>query len=305
MRVLIIGASGFIGQYLVRRLSGTLGHEVSGTFLSRAPGDDVNSWHRVELTDAAGLEQVFRSSRPDVVLHLAAIADVGRAERDPEQATAVNVIATSTIARLCQQQGAKLVFVSTEYVFDGRRGLYREDDSPNPTTHYGRTKWEAEQAVARLASRFSILRTSIVYGWPAQGQRNFVPWLLERLRNGHPYYGSAEVFRTPVYVEHLVDGIARLVEEDHLGIHHVAGRDWVSMYDFGAAVAERFNLDRGLVIPLDTALGETRGADSQDDTGEAQSLDMLGLDCARTMHLLGLAQPGLREGIAMMRSVAP
>ena len=305
MRVLIIGASGFIGQYLVRRLSGMPDREVFGTFLSRAPGDDGNSWHRVELTDAGRVEQIFRLSRPDVVVHLAAIADVKAAESDPGRATAVNVAATSAIAQLCRLRGAKLVFVSTEYVFGGGRGYYREDDIPRPTTHYGQTKWEAEQEVARQASRWSILRTSIVYGWPAHGQRNFVPWLVQRLRSGRPYHGSTEVYRTPVYVEHLQDGIAKLVEEDHPGIHHVAGKDWVSMHDFAVAVAEGFSLDRGLVIPTDAASGETRGAEVQDDTGESRSPDMLGLDCARTMRLLGLAQPGINEGIGAMRASAP
>ncbi len=201
-------------------------------------------------------------------------------------------------------QGARLVFVSTEYVFGGRRGFYREDDEPSPTTHYGQTKWEAEQEAAKLASCSSILRTSVVYGWPAPGQRNFVPWLIERFRSGNPYYGSTKVFRTPVYVEHLVDGITALVEEYYPGIHHVAGSDWVSMYDFALAIAEGFNLDRGLVIPPDAVPGGTRGTESQDDTVESRSPDMLGLDCAKTMRLLGLAQPGLIEGIEAMRAGA-
>ena len=302
MQVLIIGASGFIGQYLVRRLNETLDRGVVGTFLSRAPGGDGNSWYRVELTGTARLEQVFRLARPDVVVHLAAIADLRTAERDPERATAVNVAATSSIARLCDLHGAKLVFVSTEYVFGGGRGYYREDDTPDPTTRYGQTKWEAEQEVAKLASRWSILRTSIVYGWPTQGQRNFVPWLIERLRSGHPYYGPTEVYRTPVYVEHLQDGIAKLVEGDYPGIHHVAGRDWVSMYDFATAVAEAFHLDRGLVIPIDAASGRSGGADAQGDTAGPQNPDMLGLDCAKTMRLLGLVHPGLNEGIAAMQA---
>ena len=152
MRVLIVGASGFIGQYLVRRLNAIPDYAIVGTFWSRAPQDDLISWRQVELTGSAALEQVFEMAQPDVVVHLAAMADVGTAERNPQLATAVNVTATSTIAHLCQLHGARLVFVSTEYVFDGRRGYYREDEPPNPTTHYGLTKYQAEQEVAKLAS---------------------------------------------------------------------------------------------------------------------------------------------------------
>ena len=294
MRVLLIGGSGFIGRYLVRRLQETPGHEVFGTFRSRPPGAEGGSWHRVELTDTADLERVFNVSRPDAVVHLAAMADVGACEREPERATAVNVGATSGIAGLCQQYKARLVFVSTEYVFDGRRGFYREDENPSPTTVYGRTKWEAEREVARLAPWGSIVRTSIVYGWPLQAHRNFGPWLVERLRSGQPYYAPTGVLRTPVYVKHLVDGITRLVGGDYAGVHHIAGSDWVSMYDFALAIADGFQLDRGLVIPAEAW---AQGGSDGNEGGEK-----LGLDSGRTFRLLGLSQHGLFEGIAAMRA---
>ena len=109
--------------------------------------------------------------------------------------------------------------------------------------------------------------------------------LIERLRSGQPYRASTSVMRSPVYVEHLVDGMARLVDGNHPGVHHLAGRDWVSMYDFALSVATEFGLGRGLVIP---------------DDGAA---DLLGLDCSRTMLLLGLEQPGLSEGLSAMRAM--
>ncbi len=289
MRVLVIGASGFIGRYLARRLGLLPGMETFCSYRTRPPGDDRNHWYQVELTDPVALDKVFGMIRPDRVVHLAAMADVGTCEREQETATAVNVGATSEIVKLCLSGGARLLYVSTEYVFDGSQGFYREDDVANPTTHYGRTKREAEQVVATLDAYGASLRTSIVYGWPAPGRRNFVTALADRLRRGEAYHGGTGVMRSPVYVEHLVDGVARLVEEFHPGIHHLAGSDWVSMYDFARAVAREFGLDQGLVMPAE---------------GDPDSLDRLGLDCEQTMRRLGLESHSLAEGLVAMRAAS-
>ena len=287
MRILVVGGSGFIGRYLARHLASMLGEEVFCTYLSRPPGDDVNHWYRLELTDSVALEKLFGLIQPEVVVHLAALADVGTAEREPERAADVNATGTANIAGLCYAHDSRLVFVSTEYVFDGRRGFYRETDTPNPVTQYGRTKREGELEAARLAPEWSVARTSIVYGWPAPGRRNFVSSLVERLQRGETYTGSSHVMRSPVYVEHLVEGIGRLALDYRPGIHHIAGKDWVSMYDFAARVAEGFGLDSGLLVP------------SVEEPGQP---DWLGLDCAATMNRLGLEHFGLAEGLAAMRA---
>ena len=139
MRGLIIGASGFIGHYLQRRLLQKSDFEVTSTYNSRAPQDIDQSWYPLEITAYRRLDQVFLQARPEVVVLLAAIADVGTAERVPARATEVNVDGARLVAQLCNQHHARLVFLSSEYVFRGARGNYQEDDTPAPNTHYGRT----------------------------------------------------------------------------------------------------------------------------------------------------------------------
>ncbi len=283
MRILIIGASGFIGHYLLRRLQQD-NHQVTGTYNARVPPDIDESWHRLEITDTQRLEQGFSQARPDVVVLLAAIADVGTAERSPARATEVNADGAAQVARICTQHHARLIFLSSEYVFGGDRGNYREDDEPDPNTHYGLTKRQAELAVAREASHCSIVRTSLVYGWSIIGRRNLATVIMDRLKNNETFVGNADSYRTPIYVEHLTEGIAKLVDDYHHGISHIAGADQMNMYEFGCAVAEESGLDSSLVTPAQGPV------------------DVLGLDCTQTNHRLGISgfdvAAGLREMLA-------
>lgn len=303
MRVLVIGASGFIGRHLMRHLVGAQHSVVAGTFRSRVPANDGNSWYRVDVTDPAGLEYVFEAVRPEVVVHLAALADVGTAEREPQRAAAVNVGGTTCVAGLTEQHQAKLVYVSTEYVFPGATGYYPEDATPHPTTQYGRTKLEAEREAARHCSRWSVLRTSIVYGWPEPGQRNYGPWLLETLQNGNAYHARTDVYRTPIYVGHLVEGIAALVAGDHYGTFHLAGKDWVSMYDFARAIAHQFGLDTNLIEPPRTEARRTQAAPTEQGERHGKP-DLLGLNSTHTMNVLGLPHFGLVDGIRAFQAAA-
>ena len=304
MRILLVGASGFIGSHLADRLSRFPVADVHCTFRSNPRRADADNWRRLDLGDPGRLDDIFSLINPDVVVHLAAIADVGRAEREPEAAAAVNVGGAASVAERCVKFGARMIYVSTEYVFSGTRGYYNEADQPNPVTQYGRTKLDAELAVARICNDWCLVRTSIVYGWPAPGKRNFAPWLIETLRRDEPYHAPTDVFRTPVYVAHLAEGIGELVMGNHQGIYHLAGRDWVSMYDFASAIAGEFRLNTDLVIPAGPVPFDPRRAGRRSGRAAGRP-DLLGLDCSRSVSALGLQYRGLAEGIAALAHDAP
>ena len=265
---------------------------MTGTYYSRVPENWGYACHRVELTDHKQLDEIFRLAQPEVVVHLAAIADVAAAENNQARATAVNVSATARVAQRCTQHQARLIYLSSEYVFSGDRGNYKEDDTPQPNTHYGRTKWQAELAVAREASRWSIVRTSLVYGWPPSGRQNLVTAIIDRLENGDQFYADKNSYRTPIYVEHLTGGIMQLVTGDYQGVCHLAGADWLNMYQFAGAVAQVFHLDCSLVVPAPATFPS--------GTNEVPGPDMLGLDCARTNQRLGLRSFDVVAGLGEM-----
>jgi dTDP-4-dehydrorhamnose reductase len=292
-RVLVIGGSGFIGQYLMSQLRDKPEYQVSGTYNSRMVRDGCGNWYKVDLTEERGLDRVFELVNPQVVVLLAAMADVGACQRDYQLATNLNFFGTKNVTSLCDTYRARLVFLSTEYVFDGARGNYREDETPAPTTHYGQTKWEAEQAVSQCSSSWSVIRTSLVYGWPAWADRsNLVTRVIDNLTRGRPAYGYTDQYRSPVYVEDLAQGIVQVMEEDYSGVTHLGGPDWAHMGQFVKAVAEHFQLDSSLVVQGEST---APGAD-----GSRPSL--LGLDSTRSVARLGFQPRGLASGLRDMQA---
>ncbi|MFQ6027998.1 MAG: SDR family oxidoreductase [Dehalococcoidia bacterium] len=297
-RVLVTGASGFVGSYLLERLADLEKYQVSATYCTRQPQAEsdnsawcqASSWHQADLNHPDNLDEVFQQTRPDAVVHLAAVSDVTASETDPRQATAVNVTGTENIARLCRQYQAHLVFLSTDYVFDGQRGYYREEEPPQPVLHYGLTKWEAELALRRELPGSSILRTSLMYGWPVPGGHgNLATGVINNLENQRPFCGYTDMYRSPTYVGDVVEGVLRLIPGRHPGTHHLAGPEWVNMGDFARAVAEVFRLDSRLVEPA-----ESEGYN-------ASRPRLLGLDPTQTAKRLGMRLSGMISGLEQMQ----
>lgn len=284
-RALVIGASGLVGGYLLVVLA-ERGHRVWGTFRSsRAP-------HLVPLDvlDREGVTSVVRRLRPDVVFHPAAIADVEWCERHPDESFRVNVTGLGHVIDAAVSAEARVVYFSTEYVFDGSAGPYSEEDAPHPLSVYGRHKLAGEAMVLERVPGGLALRTTVVYGWERRG-KNFVQRLMAELGAGRQVRVPVDQVSSPTYVVDLVEAACELAERGCAGVYHVAGTQRADRHTFALAVAETFGLDRRLIVGVPTA-----------DFGQKAPRPLrAGLDVARLRRRLGWAPSGYGEGLARMK----
>lgn len=256
-RILITGANGLVGQALVRGLSAWPGADVLAT--GRQPVSRVSvfsgGYAPLDVLNPDAVERTMQDFAPSVVVHAAAMSQVEACESDKEACWALNVDATATLASACYRHGARMVLLSSDFVFDGRSGPYAEDDRPFPLNAYGRSKLGAENALrlSRLTD-WAVARTTLVFDIAEGATRlNFVTWLLRELRAGRPVRVASDQTRTATYAQDLVDGIARLIRHQRAGTYHLAGRESLSILEIANTVAEVFDLDRSLISPARTA----------------------------------------------------
>lgn len=245
-RWLITGASGFLGA----NAGLWLRDRAHRTGLARSPVaaalfDDVLP---VDLLDDAALIRAVETSRPDVILHCAALASHELCERDPGLAERMNADATRTLAQAAAAVGAIFVYISTDSVFDGARGGYAETDAPAPFSVYGTTKLLGEKATQDVDVASLIVRTNF-FGWSPTGSRSILEFFTNALRAEHQVPGYTDFVVTSIYVRHLVAIVHELVVTGRRGLVHVASSDALSKFDFGRAVASQFGLSPELVVP--------------------------------------------------------
>ncbi len=237
MRILVTGAQGMLGSVLLPCLQAE--HQVCGV--------DLKDF---DIGEEAAVGRAFRELRPEFVFHLAAFTDVDGCEANPQQAEQVNALGTRNVAGACAEVGAGLLYMSTDYVFDGRgKRPYREDDCPNPLSVYGLTKLQGERHVQALVGRHLIVRSSWLYG---PGGKNFVATILRLAREGRDLRVVSDQRGSPTYTRHLAIKLAELLTTRECGVFHVTGGGDCSWFEFAEAIVQAGGYPQIRVTPITT-----------------------------------------------------
>jgi dTDP-4-dehydrorhamnose reductase len=241
---------------------------------------------QADLLAAGALESLVESTQPDWIFNCAALAILDECESNPDLAEKLNVDLPRKLAKIVARGGARLVHVSTDSVFDGQRGGYMEQDTPNPLNVYARTKLAGERAVAEEDPRAIIARINL-FGWSLFGKRSLAEWFFNNLDQGKPILGFTDVFFCPMLVNDLAQVLIRMAQAGLSGLYHVVSPKCTSKYDFGVALARIFSLDEGLISPVSISASDLKVVRSP----------RLTLRCDKLQQALGEPLPDWESGL--------
>ena len=277
MRILVTGGTGLLGWNLVQILSAK-GYDIVATYHITQPQKGFSNveWIQIDLTRYEDVFSLVAKTKPAVVIHTAAYTDVDGCEIHRNLAYRVNYEATKALAKACKEFCKYFIYVSTDYVFDGAKGLYREDDLPNPINYYGLTKLLGEVAVESLLENYLIIRTSNIYGCSPGGKKGFALTTLEKLLLRNEVKAIYNQYLSPTYASDLANNIVEILRLRPRGVIHLAG-ERISRYDFALEIAKALGAKEDLVKPVsfeEIVFKARRPRDSSLDTSKARSLGL-------------------------------
>jgi dTDP-4-dehydrorhamnose reductase len=243
-RLLVTGASGLLGSRIMEHARGNFEAE---------PLHGAKPLHphslKIDITNQNSLSKLLTELKPHIIIHTASETNVDRCEIEKEHAWKVNVEGTRNISVNCGKTKAKLIFISTDYVFNGEKGNYTEADNPLPINYYGLTKLEGEKQVINYCENYAILRTSVLYGWHPWKQ-NFATWIINKLKQQQEISVVEDHYNTPTLADNLAEMAIEVAEKDLRGIYHASGNERISRYEFAKQIAKTFDLNSSLIKPV-------------------------------------------------------
>lgn len=250
-RILVVGANGLLGQRLIAFYAVNENVELLGCSIEDNPFFDTVPYVRCDVTLREDVKKVIFDFYPDVVINAAGFTNVDLSEKERETAWKINVKGVEYLAEACRTIDAKIIHISTDYIFNGLNGPYDENAKADPLGYYGRTKLASENALKIGAVIYSVIRTNVLYGI-ANSRPDFVRWVIDSLSEKKLIRVVHDQINNPTYVEDLVQGINKIVEFDKYGIYNIGGKDFLNRFEFALLIAEYFNLDKNLIKPIIT-----------------------------------------------------
>jgi len=239
-KILITGGSGFVGGHLAEQANNN--YEVHALF-NNNPIQIKNIYtHQFDLYRTSQIDGLLNHICPDVIIHTAAVANPDWCEDDPDAAIQLNIKATEGLAKWAENNGTRFIFTSTDMVFDGARGNYKESDPPNPISFYSNTKVTAEEFIANNNSNYVIARVALVYGIGITSHNSFFEKMIEKLKKAEAITLFYDQYRSPILVDNLVEALLELTENDFVGIIHLGGSERISRWQFGVKACEMLQL---------------------------------------------------------------
>ncbi len=243
MKILLTGASGLLGQKILDKLTKRRDRVVA--IYNRNPINIYSSniiGIRMDISNTIVLEDLIMKTKPDIIVHTAALTNVDECETNKEKAWKINVEATRSIVRAARVVKSYIVYVSTDYVFDGEKGLYKEKDLVNPINYYGLTKLLGEELVRSSDLLYTIVRPSAIYGLGGS-KKSFAEYVIEKLLRNEEVYAVIDQYVSPTLNTLLAEAIVEIMDLRPMGILHVAG-ERMNRYEFAIKIAEAFNLPK-------------------------------------------------------------
>lgn len=254
-RVIITGSNGLLGQTLVNLLLEekeryqVIGFSRGENRSGRSDFDYVS----IDITNEALFYDTLSAYKPDVIVNTAAMTNVDACETNKEACNRLNVEAVRCLKNYSEEHKTHLIHISTDFIFDGKAGPYKETDTPNPLSYYGVSKLKSEEILVKSTVSYTILRTILVYGKVYDMSRsNIVLWVKQMLEEGKEITIVNDQFRMPTYAEDLALACKISIDKKALGVFNISSNTLLSIYDIAQQIAETFKLDKSLIKPIST-----------------------------------------------------
>lgn len=254
-RILVTGSNGLLGQKVTELL--VRGSAYVITLASQAEKSvrplASASYVQMDITSKKEVKHVVFSCEPEVIINCAAMTNVDACEKERESAWKINVEGVEHLIEAARKTNARILHISTDYVFDGKSGPYDENARPDPLSYYGKSKLASENALRMSGLEYLIARTMVLYGTSAGVRSNFALWLVQNLEQNLPVRVVDDQFGNPTLVDDLAHGLVSALELGRTGVYHMAGREIVSRYEFALRLAEMFDFDSSLITSVKTS----------------------------------------------------